>query len=333
MGNRISKRDFSIDNLRAIAILIVVFGHSIILYSSQWSLYTTSIECPLLDIVKRVINIIQMPLFFSLSGFLFFYTAKRKKLYEIVKDKFRRLLIPFVMFSIIWLLPIRYAISYPGYHGCSLSEVLLYKIFLGYDNGHLWFLPTLFLCFPIAYVCLEIAYKFVGGGTEYICVFCISGLLYCEQILFPVQGYIQFVGQYYIWFCLGLLISYCKNCSPKIWDFFKQSKYIFLFCCVGFIILALLKPNIICLNISSFICVMTCYLIIPDKGNKMCLLFSKNSFGIYLIHSPLVYITFKFFSEYSPFWVIGLNFILWGGISLSISAYLRKTRFKWVIGE
>lgn len=313
--------------------MIVVFGHSIILYSSQWALYTTSIECLLLDNIKKVINIIQMPLFFSLSGFCFFYTVKRKKLYEIIKDKFKRLLIPFLIFSVIWLLPIRYAINYPRYSGSSLLEVLFYKILLGYDNGHLWFLPTLFLCFLLAYICLEIVKKFAGGGGEYICIFFIGVILYCEQILFPIQGYIQFVGQYYIWFCVGLLISYCKNERLKIWDFFKQYKYIFLFCCVVSIVLALLKPNIIYLNISSFICVMTCYLIILDKRNKMCLLLSENSFGIYLIHSPLVYITFEFFGEYSPLWVIGINFILWGGISLIVSAYLRKTKLKWIMGE
>ena len=38
-----NKKIFLIDNLRAFAILIVVFGHSIILYSSQWALYTTSV--------------------------------------------------------------------------------------------------------------------------------------------------------------------------------------------------------------------------------------------------------------------------------------------------
>lgn len=183
------------------------------------------------------------------------------------------------------------------------------------------------------YVFVSYESLYVGGGKEYICVFFISGLLYCEQILFPVQGYLQFVGQHYIWFCFGILISYYKNCSSKIWNFLKQSKNIFGAFGIGFIILALLKQNLICLNIATFICVITCYLIIPDKENAVCLLFSKNSFGIYLIHSPLIYITFKFFSEYSPFFVIGLNFILWGGISLCISVFLKRTRYKWVIGE
>lgn len=328
------KRDFSIDNLRAIAIVLVVFGHSIILYSSQWSIYTTSIDCSILDVVKKIINIVQMPVFFSLSGFLFFFTVrKKKKLFEIIKDKFKRLLIPFMIFASIWLVPIRYMVGYSEYIRSSLPDVLFYKILLGYDNGHLWFLPTLYLCFPVTYICLYILQRYVRGGGKYIFLFGISVLLYCEQILFPIKGYIQFLGQYYIWFCFGLLIGYYKNSFLKGWTQLKRLKNLFGICSIGFIILELLKPNIISLNIASFFAVITCYLIIPNKNNKIGILLSENSFGIYLIHSPLVYITYRFFSECIPCFVVGLNFILWGGISLVASIYLRRTRFKWIVGE
>lgn len=124
-------RDYSIDNLRALAIFAVVFGHSIILYSSQWSLYTTSIEVPFLDVTKKIINIIQMPLFFSISGFLFYFTEKKKELYEIILDKLRRIGIPFVFFSFAWLLPIRYILGYSGYKSDSFFNVIFYKILLG----------------------------------------------------------------------------------------------------------------------------------------------------------------------------------------------------------
>lgn len=60
-----------ITNLRAIAIFLVVFGHSIIIYSSEWNLYYTQNTCVFFDYLKRVINLIQMPIFFAISGFLF----------------------------------------------------------------------------------------------------------------------------------------------------------------------------------------------------------------------------------------------------------------------
>ncbi len=71
------KIEYRINNIRALAILIVIFGHSIILYSSSWSLYETMQTSPILDNVKKVINLFQMPLFFSLSGYLFTFSKTR----------------------------------------------------------------------------------------------------------------------------------------------------------------------------------------------------------------------------------------------------------------
>ena len=69
----------SISNIRALAIIVVVFGHSIILYSSNWNIYTTKYTMPTLDLLKRVLDMFQMPLFFSISGYLFYFTyAKRR---------------------------------------------------------------------------------------------------------------------------------------------------------------------------------------------------------------------------------------------------------------
>ena len=66
-------------NLRALAIIIVVIGHSIILYSHKWGLYSTIYNVRFLDILKDWINLIQMPLFLSISGFLFARSYKKCK--------------------------------------------------------------------------------------------------------------------------------------------------------------------------------------------------------------------------------------------------------------
>lgn len=73
MNNRkdTTRRD-DITNVRALAIFLVVLGHSIILYSSAWGYYPTEQKSILLDNLKFLINGIQMPLFFSLSGFCFY---------------------------------------------------------------------------------------------------------------------------------------------------------------------------------------------------------------------------------------------------------------------
>lgn len=73
MNNRkdTTRRD-DITNVRALAIFLVVLGHSIILYSSAWGYYPTEQKSILLDNLKFLINGIQMPLFFFVIWLLFF---------------------------------------------------------------------------------------------------------------------------------------------------------------------------------------------------------------------------------------------------------------------
>lgn len=92
------KRLTQLSNIRALAIFLVVLGHSIILYSSSWNLYETTVSAPLLDVLKRIIDIPQMPLFFSLSGYLFVFSHQRSRgFWQLLKNKFLRLLVPYLM--------------------------------------------------------------------------------------------------------------------------------------------------------------------------------------------------------------------------------------------
>ena len=54
---------------------------------------------------------------------------------------------------------------------------------------------------------------------------------------------------------------------------------------------------------------------------------------MYLFHSPLVYLTFKFLPNISPILMIIINFIVFGSISYIITYLIRKTKFKFIIGE
>lgn len=127
MNNRkdTTRRD-DITNVRALAIFLVVLGHSIILYSSAWGYYPTEQKSILLDNLKFLINGIQMPLFFSLSGFCFLWSWNRSSdfISQIIK-KAQRLIIPYIMIGICWLFPIRMLVKYPYYNGQTISHIIL----------------------------------------------------------------------------------------------------------------------------------------------------------------------------------------------------------------
>lgn len=149
--------DVRIVNLRAIAILIVVLGHSIILYDPAWGLYHSDIPMPLFEGIKQhLINPIQMPIFFFISGFLFYFSVNGKREFSFMRffrSKFSRLIIPYFCIAFLWTDPIKWLVGAPGFDNISnFKSIVLYQtLFSGY-LGHLWYLPTLFGIFVISYL-------------------------------------------------------------------------------------------------------------------------------------------------------------------------------------
>lgn len=130
-------KNTKIVNIRALAIILVVLGHSIILYSESWGYFQSVYDVPFLDSLKSFINIIQMPLFFSISGFLFYYSINKQKNFKpFFTKKVKRLLIPFLVIGIFWMIPIKVLIDYSGYQNLNLLQIIG-KLFLGTDSGHL----------------------------------------------------------------------------------------------------------------------------------------------------------------------------------------------------
>ena len=150
-------RSTRISNIRCLAILLVMLGHSIIIYSSSWHLYDSAVSVPFLDALKRQIDILVMPLFFAMSGYLFVHTHdKRSGWRQLLKNKALRLLVPYFGVGILYLLPIRLMIGFPSYRNIGIT-VLLRNFLTSTDVGHLWYLPALFLTFLLAEAFLMIA--------------------------------------------------------------------------------------------------------------------------------------------------------------------------------
>ncbi len=200
-SNRLSR----ISNIRVLAIFVVVLGHSIILYSHGWEIYETARTVPFLAGLKDAINIFQMPLFFSLSGYLFVFShAKKRGLLYLAKSKIRRLLLPYISICLLYLIPLRTLIHYPGYQDKSVGEIISFLL-LGTDVGHLWFLPTLFLVFLLAELLLTLGehLPFFNKHPDW--------LLYLGAVVLYMEGYRIFFGYqplrsayiYLLWLLVG----------------------------------------------------------------------------------------------------------------------------------
>lgn len=218
MGQR--KRLSQLTNIRALAIFMVVLGHSIILYSSAWDLYETAVSVPFLDYLKNLLDLVQMPLFFSLSGYLFVFThGKKGGVWQLLKNKALRLLVPYLGCGLCFMLPIRIAIGYPTYQGMSIGDVVQ-KFLTSTDVGHLWFLPALFFMFLLSELILTIAEKISGIKNNPEIILCIVAFaLYLEGYRIGF-GYPPLLSafNYLLWFSLGYTANVWQNTVWKIYS-------------------------------------------------------------------------------------------------------------------
>ena len=140
------KRNIEIDMLRGIGILAMVAGH---VYFGMY--------------FDKFIHAFHMPLFFIISGFL--YKKQDQSLYGALKEvgkKAKRLLIPYVFFSIIaiivWLLLDRPA-------GKDITKGLVSVIFVNTENfpvsGALWFLTAMFFTYVFVLILDSLKYKWL----------------------------------------------------------------------------------------------------------------------------------------------------------------------------
>lgn len=121
---KLKKRNYLLDNLKVILIFFVVFGHVIEYYIKDNST---------LRVVYIFIYIFHMPLFIFISGYLSknFYRMKRKAI--------RNLLIPYVIFNMIWYTAVyigtkraMFSVLYPGWTLWYLLSLFFWRMALKY---------------------------------------------------------------------------------------------------------------------------------------------------------------------------------------------------------
>ena len=75
------------------------------------------------------------------------------------------------------------------------------------------------------------------------------------------------------------------------------------------------------------------YTIISHCTNTYLNEVSRRSYGIYLFHSPLIYITACLCPNINPWLMLFINFAVFGIIACLITVYISKSRLKFIIGE
>ena len=273
--------------LNVFGIILVVLGHSGNTESFVMSSYFGHII--------RWIYSFHMPLFFFISGFLFYYTydsfVKRKVIYSI-KKKAIRLLFPYCIIGcIVWGIKfvmqnfvssslVKFNIK--GVLGSFLSPQALSS-----PLGYLWFIFTLFIIFLIIF-CLLWGRKNIGAKYS----FCIT--LSCISLLAsPFLKSIDFlnlkgVSYYIFFFSIGVLFCMIKELFPIVSYFLNNKLTLTLLFCLSVFsntvdetFLGNLFSSIIGILFSLSLGII---LIKISSIKKFVLFLSSYTYSIYLLH-------------------------------------------------
>jgi peptidoglycan/LPS O-acetylase OafA/YrhL len=158
------ERLYHIDWLRLMAVFLLLFFHTARIFDPWENFYVQNAQLsPLLfDIFIWSLSPWQMSLFFLLAGASTYYSLQRRGGGQYVKERFKRLLVPFVFGVLILIPPQSYLglLNHSGYSESFLSWFPNFFILQGDDIdgyfigghtwGHLWFIIHLFVYSLIA---------------------------------------------------------------------------------------------------------------------------------------------------------------------------------------
>ena len=342
--------------LKFIAIILVVLSHSTYykITSNYGGIdYQSLIDnnFPLLlykgfDKIREVLYYFHMPMFMALSGSFYYIQVKNNKWIAInvlLKNKMKRLLFPFIIFSVLYTLPLKYLSNY--FVDISFSRAFIGQIFL-LGNSHLWYLYALFVIFLIAYYILKKEVNIFNYLIVYV-IHVISFLVKFTLISAPLQ--------FLLWFSLGFLFESKRVEWNKKLLKYKSTTF---FIGVLFIILVLIYNiikgdfrliskfllDIIALTGSIFVYNIAYLLSKFSKleDNKFYKLVVVNGLGIYIFSDTLNYLILYIIYTISGDFMISsvgivtlviIRFVvtLLGGLLLTIIFKKIFTRYSWLV--
>lgn len=350
-----TKRVIEYDLLRVVLVSLVVIGHS-----SFYTIVTpfggidylsimrqSCINDPSLHIIQKLITkwiyTFHMPLFISLSGVVFslqLESGRFNNINDLIKNKAKKLLVPFIVVWFFWNVPIKYVSGY--YEGHTFKDVCLQVLFPG--SVYLWYLESLFIIFVIIYFIFMIKNRSVQRVV--VAIVWLLGLY-----LMVGAGEKHFLGDplYYLpWFYLGMNIDKITRIINK--RFYRKKVIACAFVVLHIILFSLeIVFNNRLINASlnhiilPLIMVVATYIILDTisvRHVREVESISSYSMGIYLYAEPINYLmlhlVYKYFGIviFGSEWFAGIFYlsriIITTAIALCITRFLKMTNIKYL---
>jgi len=338
-----NNRDARIDFLKGFGIISVVIGHSTAIYAGNWE-NPFKVENLFFNAIGNLVVTFHMPLFILISAYLSTGKKKVTNIKQFIYKRFKRLIIPYLFFGIIYLLVFSRELSY--------FDILL-KLFQG-DVGHLWFLYALFF--------IQILSPIFGQNINWkdqkskivLTITILLGFYFLSYVIGKYTYYsfaIHRVSKFMIFYYFGLCLYYNNEEILRL-----LNKY-FVFILILFTTVFIFKFSIYNLDIIAIsqslkniaypifyfvLAVSSLSIIILSiynfKIGKQPLLLKVGAFsmGIYLFHQFIIKFIIEFFSTINYH-----NSILFVCIALVVSVLasiilmllFRKIKLEFLLGE
>lgn len=342
MNNKKKELLENTDYIKVVLMLLVLIYHCLALWLKEgWFNQRPVHNSQILSFFGSLLGNLHIYGFVIVSGYIFAYLKFEKYKYKTYKDliinKAKRLIVPYIFVSIVWNTPF-----YLLFYKPSIINYIQ-NYFLGANPNQLWFLLMLFNVFIIAYLlCWKISNNKYTSFTLLILLFLIGSFL--GKI---IPDYFQILNsfRFLLFFYIGM--EYRKN-EHKINSIMEKIPRIF-----GYVFVIVLIIVFVCyyklqntndllisqkilkyflrfiFNIFGSITLINLLNIIALKFKykdcKIYVFLKQYNFSIYLFHQQIIWLLIEFFNgKISNLLLVLLNFICSFVIASIISVLLAK---------
>ena len=272
-----------IDILKGIAITLVVLGHSVIVYPIN--LHEIFWCKTIYDFVRTM----HMPLFFLVSGFCYSY---RDNYAEYIWKKCKRILIPYLVFNIIDMLPralLSSLVNRPRDFGESIYSICC-------EGGAYWFLYSLFLIFLVFPLVLKMVKS--NRAKIILCIVCLI-LKFVPGLpeIFLIRRTVYHLLYFVIGFTLkgNLTVEFTRNIVKKYGMLSKVLAIVLLFSIIALCPIYAIEDNQLLgvpLAFMGIVAAVIVSVLLKEGIVRNHLIgFGKHSLQIYLLNGFLLTIT------------------------------------------
>lgn len=334
MVNTLSRDLNFLDFAKIIATFLVVIGHILRMYTGN-GLFLPLEGNFYFSVICKYIYTFHMPLFFFISGGVFYIVKHNKNRYNdmvgFISNKTKRLLVPYIFISILLLI----VMWHIGEIHIPICIYYIKNYVFAYGCRHLWFLIALFVIsfyFNIfdSYIC----------SNTYCCVVFILGFLVADYTTYFLQ--IASVLKFSIYYYFGYQVI--KNFIKLQFLFsIKTSICLFLISLALFFLgmkyegLILEKIFELILGLLGTIMVIGIALYIEKNMDSKGYLQQVNSYmySIYLFHPLIIYLLFYYCRNtyINSYLMIICGFLISIFFSILLSKLVRALGLRAFLGE